>query len=815
MANQRILITKLPAAITFNQNQNLAPVSLRRFSSNDSQHGGGEFFLGDNPNNIDSLQVQDRQERIRKLNFLIHQKHFEPAKEIMRSLILSRSPFSSPTDLFSLFTRSSPVTKDAFSDLLLTVCAELKLPNEATEVYTLIKGEGKCSYWPSFKLFLESLVSLGQHRKTIDIICEIVNLGFHVDKFAYSKAIQSAVKLGELVKAMDFLNDMRRRGMNPNGFIYNILISGLCKEKRIEDARKMFDEMIDRKVVPNAVSFNTLIDGYCKIGDLEKAFDVRERMKVANVEPTIVTFNTLLGGLCRKQMLDKARNLSVEMKARGFSPDGFTLSILFDELIRNNDVESPLAMFEELLEKKGVNVNAHALTVLVNGLCKHAKMDKAEEILKKSIERGFVPTEILFNTIIDGYCRANDVEKALTTLGSIVPTSIAFNSIIRHFYVSDRMNEATEWVKKMVEKGLFPNLQTYNTLIDGYGKSRQFDKCFEILDTMESQGITPNVVTYGSIVNSLCKEMRLIDAETTMRDMVKKGVNANTRIYNMLIHGYCTIGMMEDANRLFEEMVQKGLSPNVVTCNALIHSLCKKGRMEEAEAMASRVLELNVITYNILISGYSMEGNKQKCLELYDTMKKSDIKPTIKTFHSLIRLCRKEGPVLLDTMIQEMLKMDLVLDRILYNELVHTFVELGDVESAYLWHDKMVAEGIEHDKMTFNSLIKACFIEGKLVGVRDVLEDMKGAGLILKADTYSILIKGHCDLMDFNGAYCWYREMQEKGFLLSVSVCNELICGLKEEGKIEEVETICSQMSMKIIEKWDSNEDDLSTTAKN
>ncbi|KAK3198099.1 hypothetical protein Dsin_021514 [Dipteronia sinensis] len=108
----------------------------------------------------------------------------------------------------------------------------------------------------------------------------------------------------------------------------------------------------------------------------------------------------------------------------------------------------------------------------------------------------------------------------------------------------------------------------------------------------------------------------------------------------------------------------------------------------------------------------------------------------------------------------------------------------------------MVKQGIHPDKIT-NSLILGHLSEGKLSKVEDLVSDMKINGLNHKADTYSILVKGYCELNNFGEAYVWYREMFENGFLPSLSICNELATGLKWEGRLKEAQIISSEMSIK------------------
>ncbi|KAL0410043.1 UNVERIFIED_CONTAM: Pentatricopeptide repeat-containing protein, mitochondrial [Sesamum latifolium] len=228
-------------------------------------------------------------EELRKIRVLIQQNRSETAKRHLRTLI----SLHSVSQLYTVFSQSSPPpnTKPVFTDTLLTVYAESKLPNEAAELYSLVRSDGNFPSLPAFNLFLEALVTSSQFDKTLKIFSDAVDSGVWVDKFSYGKAIQSAVKLGDLKKGLDLMNQMKKCGARPNGFVYNVLIGGLCKERRVDDAKKLFDEMLKRNVAPNRVTYNSLIDGCCKAGDLEGAFNLREKMKNDSVEPTIVTYN--------------------------------------------------------------------------------------------------------------------------------------------------------------------------------------------------------------------------------------------------------------------------------------------------------------------------------------------------------------------------------------------------------------------------------------------------------------------------------------------------------------------------------------------
>jgi pentatricopeptide repeat protein len=145
--------------------------------------------------------------------------------------------------------------------------------------------------------------------------------------------------------------------------------------------------------------------------------------------------------------------------------------------------------------------------------------------------------------------------------------------------------------------------------------------------------------------------------------------------------------------------------------------------------------------------------------------------------------------------------------------MIHCYQETGHVQKAFSLQKEMVDMGVRPDNKTYNSLILGHLKEGKLSETKDLVDDMKAKGLIPEADTYSLLIQGHCDLKDFNGAYVWYREMLENGFLPNVCICNELSTGLRKDGRLQEAQSICSEMIANGMDNLDTNED-LSDVAK-
>lgn len=210
-------------------------------------------------------------ELVQKLRILLQQERTGAAKRLIKSVILTKSPFSSPCDLIAVFSVHSPSLKHVFSNMLFMAFLDLNMTDDAIRLCTSMKKNGVVPAVATLNILFKLLMSSKEFKKTLDFFSELVESGIQPDSFMYGKAVEAAIKLGEMNKACDLVCCMKKIGINPTVFVYNVIISGFCKEKKMIDAQKIFDEMINRNVSPNLVTYNTIINGYCKARRLDKA----------------------------------------------------------------------------------------------------------------------------------------------------------------------------------------------------------------------------------------------------------------------------------------------------------------------------------------------------------------------------------------------------------------------------------------------------------------------------------------------------------------------------------------------------------------
>ncbi|GLT58629.1 hypothetical protein SLA2020_315040 [Shorea laevis] len=121
--------------------------------------------------------------------------------------------------------------------------------------------------------------------------------------------------------------------------------------------------------------------------------------------------------------------------------------------------------------------------------------------------KGATPNRVTHTTLIDGYCRVNDLKEAL------------------------RLREATE------AKGLSPSVVTYNSIISQLCEEGRIRDANRILNEMSDKNVEPNGITCNTLINANFKTR---DMRSTMKvkKMLEAGLKLNQFTFKALIHGY-------------------------------------------------------------------------------------------------------------------------------------------------------------------------------------------------------------------------------------------------------------------------------------
>nr|GMD65457.1 pentatricopeptide repeat-containing protein At5g16420, mitochondrial [Ipomoea batatas] len=327
-------------------------------------------------------------------------------------------------------------------------------PKQAIKTFLKIKGFGIERSVKSFNTLLNALVNNKEYdlvhglfkicRNKLDIVPNV---------FTCNILLKALCKKGDTDGAVRILDEMPAMGIVPNVVSYTTILGGYVLRGDMVGAKRMFNETLDRGWLPDAITYTILMDGFVKTGQLMNAVKVMDEMEENGVKPNDVTYAVMIEALCEGKKSGEAVSLLNDMLENRYVPSETLCCRVIDAMCEAGKVQEACDLWKKLLIKNCTPDNAISST-LIHWLCKEGKIWEAKKLFDE-LERGSVPSVLMYNTLIAGMCEKGEIL------------------------------EAGRLWDDMVEKGCTPNAFTYKMLYKGFCKVGNEQEGIRVLQEME------------------------------------------------------------------------------------------------------------------------------------------------------------------------------------------------------------------------------------------------------------------------------------------------------------------------------------------
>ncbi|PIN04436.1 hypothetical protein CDL12_23028 [Handroanthus impetiginosus] len=239
------------------------------------------------------------------------------------------------------------------------------------------------------------------------------------------------------------------------------------------------------------------------------------------------------------------------------------------------------------------------------------------------------------------------------------------------------------------------NEVTWTAILTAYLQNECFEEALKLFLEMDFQNVVPNEYTFAVLLNS-CAGLSAFGYGNSLHARVDKmGLKNHTVVCNGLIHMASRCGFIEDANFVFTNMLHRdviswnlmitemdfqnvvpneytfavllnscaglsafgygnslharvdkmGLKNHTVVCNGLIHMASRCGFIEDANFVFTNMLHRDVISWNLMITGYSFHGLGEEALYVFQQMLAAKQQPSYVTFVGVLSACGFLGRV--------------------------------------------------------------------------------------------------------------------------------------------------------------------------
>ncbi|KAK0589821.1 hypothetical protein LWI29_018913 [Acer saccharum] len=305
------------------------------------------------------------------------------------------------------------------------------------------------------------------------------------------------------------------------------------------------------------------------------------------------------------------------------------IAIRLDLILRVHGLEQVEKYFDGIPDDlRGFQVYG----ALLHCYAAHKHLEKAEALMLKMRELGFLKTSLAYNVMLKLYFQLGKTEKLEMLLQEMEQNGIkhdkfTFNILLNAYGATADIEEMEKLLSKMavdpgltldwhvyvivanwylktglIEKGLTmlrksePTISgkskriAYETLLTLYATAGEISDVYRMWNLLKNLGKVYNS-GYLSMISSLMKLDEINGAERIFKEWESELEYFDARVPNVIISAYCRKGHLEKAEAYVNGFIESGRNPDATTWDRLATGYHDNGQMEKSvEAMKKAIL---------------------------------------------------------------------------------------------------------------------------------------------------------------------------------------------------------------------------------
>ncbi|XP_073027492.1 pentatricopeptide repeat-containing protein At5g19020, mitochondrial [Primulina eburnea] len=212
---------------------------------------------------------------------------------------------------------------------------------------------------------------------------------------------------------------------------------------------------------------------------------------------------------------------------------------------------------------------------------------------------------------------------------------VSCNIMLGGYVKHGHLNDARELFVRMSAR----NCVSYTTVIMGLAQNEFYADAVGIFDEMRLLGLVPNEVTMASVVSAYARVDDLRQSGRLLHGLILKlGLDVFVLVSTNLVHLYCMSLRLADARMIFDAMKEK----NVVSWNVMLNGYTKGGLLDMAKELFDGIIGKDVVSWGTIIDGYLQVGRLREALALYCEMRQIGLSPNEVMIVDVISSCGQE-----------------------------------------------------------------------------------------------------------------------------------------------------------------------------
>ncbi|EEF45402.1 pentatricopeptide repeat-containing protein At5g19020, mitochondrial [Ricinus communis] len=437
--------------------------------------------------------------------------------------------------------------------------------------------------------------------------------------------------------------------------------------------------------------------------------------------------------------------------------------------------ENPFLHLNSLLNPKTGQRHFNYELVLVSALkfCSdHLFLSQGKQIHCLVSKSGLGSNNFIQNSLINMYGKCGLLVDA-KSIFDVCPRSdpVSYNVMISGYVKSGQLDYACELFDEMPVKGCV----SYTTMIMGFSQNECWNQAVELFKQMRNVGVVPNEVTIATLVSAYshfggiwaCRMLHGLVIKMLFEEFVLVSTN--------LLRMYCVCSSLVEARALFDEMPEK----NIVSWNVMLNGYSKAGFVDSARVVFERIPNKDLVTWGTIIDGYVRVERINEALMMYRSMISAGWEPNDVMMVDLISGCGRtmamtEGQQLLSAVV----KMGFDCYDFIQSTIIHLYAACGRINEACL----QFRIGSKENVASWNALI-AGYVRNRMIDrAMELFNEMPERDVF----SWSTMISGYTQNEQPNLALELFHKMVASGIKPNEVTMVSVLSAIATSGTLKE-----------------------------
>lgn len=208
------------------------------------------------------------------------------------------------------------------------------------------------------------------------------------------------------------------------------------------------------------------------------------------------------------------------------------------------------------------------------------------------------------------------------------------SSLIEFYCICD-----LETARRLFDRSSNRDVVIWTTLVDGYGKAGDVESARELFDQMPER----NVISWSAMIAAYSLAGNFKEVLLLFSQMQEVRITPNESVLVSVLTACAHLGAVTQGFWVHSYAKRLKFESNPILATALIDMYAKCGFVELALSVFDNMPFKDAGAWNAMISGFAMNGDARKSLEVFSKMVCCGTQPTETTFVVLLSACTHAG----------------------------------------------------------------------------------------------------------------------------------------------------------------------------